>query len=153
MLTDAVVAVVDDDRLPDLLPIIHRNGLGHLARVMRRERGDLRTQLRRAGIPVEQAPDALDTAPCILLVTAAARSEKTAELLLRHNAIATWIVTRLGFWRDIDDRAELIVATPELVPEAPRVGTPTMPQPTTQPQSPLSRPQILIPTSPADTEG
>ncbi|CAN0449537.1 unnamed protein product, partial [Phaeothamnion confervicola] len=85
---DAVVAIVDDDRLPAILPVIHRNGLGHIARVMKRERGDLRTQLRRAGIPVEQAPDALDAAGRILLVTAAARSQPTADLLLRHHAIA-----------------------------------------------------------------
>lgn len=124
MLTDAVVAVVNDDRLPDILPIVHRNGLGHLARVIRRERGDLRTQLRRAGIPVEQAPNALDDARCILLVTAAARSQTTAELLLRHHAIATWIVTRQGYWRDIDDRAELIVASPDLVAEIAIVETP-----------------------------
>jgi len=116
MLADAVVAVVDDDRLPAILPVIHRNGLGHIARVMNRERGDLRTQLRRAGIPVEQAPDALDHAGRILLVTAAARSQSTADLLLRNHAIAAWIVTKQGFWRDVDDRAELVAATPDLTP-------------------------------------
>ncbi|MGB3328417.1 MAG: hypothetical protein WBA46_05630, partial [Thermomicrobiales bacterium] len=82
MLADAVVAVVDDDRLPAILPIVHRQGLGHIARVMRRERGSLRTQLRRAGIPVEQSPDALEAADTILLITAAARSQPTADLLL-----------------------------------------------------------------------
>ncbi|MGC4192945.1 MAG: hypothetical protein QM589_17505 [Thermomicrobiales bacterium] len=118
MLADAVVAVVDDDHLPAILPLIHRNGLGHVARVMKRERGDLRTQLRRAGVPVEQSPAALDAAGRILLVTAAARSQPTAELLLRNHAIAVWIVTRQGFWRDIDDRAHLIAPTPDLAPSA-----------------------------------
>lgn len=146
MLTDAVVAIVNDDRLPDILPIVHRNGLGHLARVIRRERGDLRTQLRRAGIPVEQAPEALDEARCILLVTAAARSQMTAELLLRHNATATWIVTRQGFWRDIDDRAELITATPGLMPEVAVVEAPATQQPTAPAVS------LPVPTAPQASE-
>jgi len=118
MLADAVVAVVDDDRLSAILPLIHRTGLGHIARVMKRERGDLRTQLRRAGIPAEQAPEALDGAGRILLVTAAARSQATADLLLRNHAIAAWIVTKQGFWRDVDDRAELVAASPDLLRSA-----------------------------------
>lgn len=116
MLSDAVVAVVDADRLLTILPIIHGNGLGHVARVMRRERGDLRTQLRRAGIPVEQSPETLGAATSILLVTAAARSQATADLLIRNHAIAAWVVTKQGFWRDVDDRAELVAPTPDLVP-------------------------------------
>ena len=147
MLADAVVAIVDDDRLPAILPLIHRNGLGHIARVMKRERGDLRTQLRRAGIPVEQAPPSLDAAGRVLLVTAAARSQMTASLLLRNHAIAAWIVTKQGFWRDVDDRADLIAATPDLAAtNAPDIRLPEATRPTPQPQPPI----VLSEDAPAD---
>ncbi|MGC4104776.1 MAG: hypothetical protein QM753_00285 [Thermomicrobiales bacterium] len=146
MLADAVVAIVDDDRLPAILAVIHRNGLGHIARVMKRERGDFRAQLRRASIPVEQAPDTLDDAGRILLVTAAARSQMTADLLLRNHAIAAWVITKQGFWRDIDDRTELVAATPDLV----SATSPDIRLPQASP-TPVVPPISLTEDAPGDT--
>ncbi|HEU0164455.1 MAG TPA: hypothetical protein VFQ54_05370, partial [Thermomicrobiales bacterium] len=74
MLYDHVVAVVDDARLSAILPVIHRSGLGHVARALRANRVDVREQLRRAGVPVEQSPVELPDARLLLMIGAAARS-------------------------------------------------------------------------------
>ena len=103
MIADVVVAAVTTDVLRDALPVIHRNGLGHTARVMRAERGDLRAQLRRAGVPVESGPERLTAEECLLLVAAAGRSPAAAALLLNRGARATWIVSPSGSWRQVDD--------------------------------------------------
>ena len=115
MLADVVVAVVDDDKLSTILPSIHSAGLGHVTLALGANRGDIREQLRRAGIPIVQSPDALSGATRVLLVKAAARSAMTADLLLQHGAIAVWIVTKSGFWSEVDDRAEIVAADVDLL--------------------------------------
>ncbi|HWV36745.1 MAG TPA: hypothetical protein VNZ55_14005 [Thermomicrobiales bacterium] len=104
MHAQAVIAITPEDQLPDILTHIHRAGLGHNARVLRPHRGPLRDQLRRAGVPIEQAPRRLDDAGCILLVNAAARSSMAADLALQHGASATWTVSTSGVWHLVDDR-------------------------------------------------
>ncbi|MGN6031335.1 MAG: hypothetical protein ACTHQE_06690, partial [Thermomicrobiales bacterium] len=48
---------------------------------------------------------------------------------------AAWIVTKQGFWRDVDDRADLIAATPDLAAaNAPDIRLPASPRPQPQPQ-------------------
>jgi len=124
MVSDTVVAIVPEHVLPDILTQVHRDGYGHNARVLRPRRSPLREQLRRAGVPVEQAPARLDDAECLLMVMAAARSPKAADLMLQHGASATWIVARTGDWSLIDDRVIIQpatvdpepVATPPLIP-------------------------------------
>ncbi|MDQ4099600.1 MAG: hypothetical protein M3121_03765 [Chloroflexota bacterium] len=103
MIADVVVAAVSGDVLREALPAIHRDGLGHTARVMRAERGDLRAQLRRAGIPVESGPERLAAEDLLLTVAAAGRSPVAARLLLGAGARATWIVSPSGAWRQVDD--------------------------------------------------
>lgn len=104
MVSDTVVAIVPEDILANLLTQIHRSGLGQNARVLRPRRSPVSEQLRRAGIPLEQAPERIDAADCVLMIMAAARSPVAAELTLRHGASATWVVTRDGAWSLVDDR-------------------------------------------------
>lgn len=103
MHAQAVIAITPEDHLSDILAHIHRAGLGHNARVLRPRRGPLREQLRRAGVPIEQAPRRLEDAGCVLLITAAARSPQAANLTLRHGASATWTVSTSGIWNLVDD--------------------------------------------------
>ncbi len=126
MLAEVVVAVVDDAKLSSILSAIHGAGMGHVARGIRSQqssrsgrgaaRGNVREQLRHNGIPVEQIPEALEGAERLLVVNAAARSTSTADLMLQHGAIAVWIVSPAGVWREIDDRAEMMVADAQLSP-------------------------------------
>jgi hypothetical protein len=115
MVSDTVVAIIPEETLSDVLTQVHRAGLGNNARVLRPRRAPLRDQLRRAGIPVEQAPDRLDDAPCILMIMAAARSVMASDLVLQHGASATWVVARTGTWSLVDDRIveEAIAPVPQ----------------------------------------
>lgn len=124
MVSDTVVAIIPEDILPDILTRIHRDGYGHNARVLRPRRTTLREQLRRTGVPVEQAPERLDDAECLLMVMAAARSPKAADLMLQHGASATWIVARTGDWALIDDR---VIIQPATVDPEPVTTTPLIP--------------------------
>ena len=140
MLQDHAVAIVSDESLWDILPEIHKAGLGHLARVIRlSKRGTIVIQLQRAGVPVSQAPPTMHDAEVILLVPAAARSERTAQLAIANGASAAWIVTALGAWNPVDDT---LVPTPESRPtrETPLVvpgrGTPAaVPAPAAESES------------------
>lgn len=111
MLQDSVVATVSDDAVRDILPAVHRAGLGHLARLVRANRSPVTQQLQRAGIPVSQSPPDLDSSPAVLLVTAAARSPMAASLLLRHGAGTVWVVSAQGSWIEQDD---VILAQPNI---------------------------------------
>lgn len=114
MIADVVVAAVSGDVLREALPAIHRDGLGHTARVMRAARGDLKAQLRRAGIPVESGPERLAAEELLLTVAAAGRSPVAARLLLGAGARATWIVSPSGSWRQVDD--EILSSSAGLIP-------------------------------------
>lgn len=116
MLQDAVVAIVPEGRLGDLLPAIHRSGMGYLARVATPSRGPLLDQLQRAGIPVSQAPDQVATSEQLLFLSAGGRSMMTATLLLQHAVRQVWIVNGLGAWVPVDD--QVIAALPVPAPAA-----------------------------------
>ncbi len=103
MIQESVVAIVPEDILGEVLPAVHRAGLGHLARLLRSERSPVLDQLQRAGVPVSQAPETIAARPTILLVSAAARSQMTGSLLVQHGANQVWIVTSLGEWVVVDD--------------------------------------------------
>ncbi len=121
MLQDSVVAIVSDDTVRNILPAVHRAGLGHLARLVRANRSTALQQLQRAGVPVSQAPTSLKACPAVLLVAAAARSPMAASLLLQHGAGAVWIVSAQGPWIEHDD---VILAQPnvhELPPQPARL--------------------------------
>lgn len=103
MIQDSVVAIVPESAIDDVLPAVHRAGLGHLARLVRAGRGSVLDQLRRAGIPTSQAPDLMATTESALLITAAARSQAAGALLLQQGAVLVWNVTSLGAWVELDD--------------------------------------------------
>jgi hypothetical protein len=128
MVSDAIVAIVPDDVMPDILTLVHRAGLGHNARVIRPRRAPIREQLRRAGVPTSSFPERIDEASAVLMIMAAARSPVAADLAHQNGASATWIVTAAGSWNLIDDHlvdepvadlAEVIApTTPTVVPVA-----------------------------------
>ena len=137
MIFETVVATVRDDQLSTMLPLIHRNGLGNVARAIRAERGNPREQLRRAGVPIEQSPDHLIDAPRVLFIAAGARSQRTADLLLQQGAIHVWIVESDGYWRAIDDQATLITPDRDLAPIAAQPEMPLREEPIA-PATPLA---------------
>lgn len=103
MLQDSVVAVVSDDAVRDILPAVHRAGLGHIARLIRSGRSSVVQQLQRAGVPVSQAPARLETSQTVLLINAAARSPMAASLVLQHGATMVWTVSGTGNWIATED--------------------------------------------------
>jgi hypothetical protein len=121
MVSDTVVAIIPEESLSDVLTQVHRAGLGNNARVLRPRRAPLREQLRRAGIPVEQAPERIADAQCVLMIMAAARSVVASDLVLQHGASATWVVTRSGAWTLVDDRVVkgAVVPLPQAQPSVP----------------------------------
>lgn len=120
MITDVVVAIFDQETLADVLPVVHTNGLGHVARVLTVQRGDLRSQLQRMGVPAEQAPGPVLDASTLLVLSAAARSPMAAGLLLRAGTSAVWIVTRNGEWNAFDDSVTILSPTPATHPPSTR---------------------------------
>jgi hypothetical protein len=103
MLQDSVVAIVPEEHLGEILPVVHRSGYGHLARVIRNGKRPLAGQLQRAGVPISLAPDAVIESPAVLLVSAAARSQMAAALLMRHGASRVWTVAASGAWNELED--------------------------------------------------
>lgn len=103
MLQDSVVAIVPDEAVRDILPAIHRAGLGHVARLIRAGRSSVLEQLQRAGVPVAQAPKPLLQCQAALLINAAARSPMAGSLALQHGASQVWTVSALGAWNEIED--------------------------------------------------
>lgn len=121
MLQDAVVAIVSDDAVRDILPAVHRAGLGHLARLIRAGRNSVIQQLQRAGVPVAQAPEGLATSRAALLITAAARSPIAASLVLQHGATTVWTVSNLGAWIEVEDVILVQPNVHDLPPRPPRL--------------------------------
>ena len=103
MTGDVLVALVDREQLGAILPAVHQHALGHVARVIDAGRGDIIGQLRRAGVPVEQAPAAIAGAPLAIMIAAAARCPAAARLLLDSGLDRLWIVRTTGAWVTADD--------------------------------------------------
>lgn len=93
---DAVIAAVPRGRLSAVLAAVHRGGQGHNARVLDPARGDVRGQLRRAGVqqPIALDPRAKDIV--LILIHAPGRIAKTADLLKRAGETEVHIVGRSG---------------------------------------------------------
>jgi hypothetical protein len=109
VIADAIVAIPGKTPLTNLLAAIHSNRLGHVSRVLKAERRPLLDQLQSACLPVGNAPAAIGTAERIVLVFAAALSERGANLLLRKGAERVWTVSRTGAWTELDD---IVLGTP-----------------------------------------
>jgi len=112
MICDVLVAIVDRDQLDAVLPAVHQHALGHVARVLDAGRGELPSQLRRAGVPVEQAPDSVADAPLLVVISAAARCPFAAHLLMRSGIDRIWIVSGNGVWTEVDD--SIVLVTPNV---------------------------------------
>jgi hypothetical protein len=93
---DAVVAVVARDRLSSVLTAIHRGGQGHNARVLDAARGEIKGQLRRAGVTTEVDLDLSGAESVVVLIHAPGRIVKTAEMLQRTGVIDMRVVNRAG---------------------------------------------------------
>ena len=94
---ESVIAVVDRDRLSDMLSALHGSGYGPNTRVLDGARGDLAAQLARASVRVPESDlnlgDRLaDTA--IVLVHAPGRGERVVALLRPHGPRDIHLVNR-----------------------------------------------------------
>lgn len=83
MTADSAAAAIAEDRLSDVLSLIHREGFGHNAQVVRPERGHTGDRLRRAGLDSTSAENLIALNLPIVLVFAPARVE-AAEVILRR---------------------------------------------------------------------
>ncbi|MEJ7839544.1 MAG: hypothetical protein WKF81_12050 [Thermomicrobiales bacterium] len=101
MIADAIVAIPGNAPLPTLLAAIHRERLGHVARVVSVTRAPLADQLQRAGVPMQQSPS-LAGIDRVLLIFAANMCDRGSRLLLNLGADRAWTVTRTGTWTEVD---------------------------------------------------
>ncbi len=132
MLQDSVVAIVPEDTLGDILPVVHRSGYGHITRVIRNGKRPLLGQLQRAGVPVSLAPDVVGESPTVLMISAAARSPMAAAMLMRHGASRVWTVSTGGAWNELDDAVLSQPNVHVLPPHPARSSTiPAVPPPST----------------------
>ncbi len=137
MLPDAVVSIIPNGKLSALLSAIHSDGMGYLARVASIERGPVLDQLRRAGIPVSQAPDIIADADQVLFVNAGGRALATAGLLMRVGVRRAWIVNAHGGWSEVDDAVLTPAPAATRPASAPRDvpgRNPLPPRPTSDPE-------------------
>jgi hypothetical protein len=93
---DAVVAVVSRDRLSSVLTVVHRSGQGHNARVLDSARGDVKGQLRRAGVTTDLDLDHTGRDLVVMLIHAPGRAAKTADMLHRAGVNSVRVVSRAG---------------------------------------------------------
>jgi hypothetical protein len=111
----SVVAVITEEIQNDVIAALHAAGVGHLTRVIRRERGAIASQLDRAGIDPSDLPETLLDAERVVLITPAPRDLETACLMLQRGAVSAWTLADDG-WLAVDDKAIEIAATRELPP-------------------------------------
>ncbi len=114
MRAETVVAIIDPNLQNDLVAALHGRNAGHLARVVRRDRGELTAQIERIGIDPRLSPESLGFADRVVIVTAAHRSSEIGWLLLQRGATSVWIVSPGQEWSALDDMPLEIAATPEL---------------------------------------
>src|SRR5687767_3748614 len=82
----SAVAVITEEIQNDVVAALHAAGVGHLTRVIRHERGDIATQLGRAGIDADRLPDTILDAERVVLVSPDARNLETACIMLQKGA-------------------------------------------------------------------
>ena len=93
---DAVIGIVERNRLSTVLTAVHRGGHGHNARVIDPSRGDIPGQLRRAGVTTSIDLTANPTDTVLVLIHAPGRIAKTTDLLRQSGAHPIHVVTRIG---------------------------------------------------------
>lgn len=80
---DSTAAAIADDRLSDVLALIHGEGFGHNAQVVRLERGRTGDRLRRAGLDAGAIERLVAQNRPIVLMFAPERVD-AAEIILRR---------------------------------------------------------------------
>lgn len=110
----SAVAVITEEIQNDVVAALHAAGVGHLTRVIRRERGDIATQLRRAGVDVDLVPASVLEADRIVLVSPDARNLETACVMLQKGATNAWTLNPGDGWQAVDDETIEIAATRDL---------------------------------------
>ena len=83
---DSAAAAIAEDRLSDVLSLIHREGFGHNAQVVRPERGRTRDRLRRAGLDSIATERLTAQERPVVLVFAPARVDAAETILRRSGA-------------------------------------------------------------------
>lgn len=84
---DSAAAGIAEERLSDVLSLIHRDGFGHNAQVVRQERGRTSDRLRRAGLDNAAIDRLIALERPIVLVFAPARVD-AADVILRRGGAA-----------------------------------------------------------------
>ncbi len=94
MLHDAVFGIIPRELLPDVLTVIHRNGLGPQAKVLDPERGDLVRQMTLAGLITP--PEVLAEAgiEMVLIVFAGGRTQIALDAMERVGSREVQILDR-----------------------------------------------------------
>jgi hypothetical protein len=85
---DSAAAAIAEERLSDVLALVHREGFGHTAQVVRPERGRTADRLRRAGLDADTSSRLTEPNQPIVLIFAPARVE-AAEVILRRGGATT----------------------------------------------------------------
>lgn len=85
---DSIAASINENRLSDVLTLVHREGFGHNAQVIHPERGKALDRLRRAGLEQTAASRLAEQDRPIVLLFAPERVE-AAELILRRGGATT----------------------------------------------------------------
>lgn len=80
---DSAAAAIAEARLSNVLTLVHREGFGHNAQVVRPERGRTNDRLRRAGLSAAAAARLIEQEQPIVLVFAPQRID-AAEVILRR---------------------------------------------------------------------
>jgi hypothetical protein len=93
---NTVLGEVPAAHLSFALTAIHRGGHGHHARVFNPERGDVRGQLKRAGIAVPAGLSAKLDDRVLIMLHAPGRVVQAQALLQSAGALQTHIVERRG---------------------------------------------------------
>lgn len=83
---DSAAAAIADERLSDLLTLVHREGFGHSAQVIRPERGRSLDRLRRAGLGADAAARLLEPDRPVVLIFAPERVDAAVLILRRGGA-------------------------------------------------------------------
>lgn len=91
---DSAAAAIAEERLSDLLTLIHREGFGHNAQVIRPERGRIQDRLRRAGLNPNAISRLSSQERPIVLIFAPERLGAAELLLRRGGAIAVECYTQ-----------------------------------------------------------
>jgi hypothetical protein len=90
---DTLIAVVPRSRLSAILTAFHRNGYGHVTRVLDPDRAPVAQQLGRAGVHESRVASADLADAVVLFVPAPKRTTDAAALAVAHGATDAEVVT------------------------------------------------------------